>query len=369
VFFTRVIKRNQYLNQLAIYFLNIFIFVIRLFVIAKKRNNDNIVIIALHRLGDSVFTIPAISNIINYHKHNIFIICYPEIKPIYSLTFKSINYVELKHEDFFYNHRIAKSYARKKLKKLKAQIIYDMTGDITSASLILTDSAKEKIGINEPYYQNIYTRFNGIRKPPHLVDNYIDGIKNIFQIKKFAPDVIKESKENYKIIIHPFASSRSKQWGLANFIKLVQILSINYDCALVSPPQMIPSDIKEEIYKYGVEIYETKNTVELIEVIRKGSFLIGNDSGTVQIADLLGIPTFTIYGPTNPKYHTPKYSHNEYILRRLVCSSKYDEKWCFTHGGVFCPSNECMIGLSFAQVKKSVLSMIENLKNDGDILY
>jgi ADP-heptose:LPS heptosyltransferase len=364
MFFTRVIKNNHHFSKAAGFIINSFLFFIRLFVVKRKKSNI-IVIIALHRLGDSVFTLPAISNIIEFHKTNIYLICFTEIKSIYSLVFNSINFVEINHQDFFYNYRIAKSRTRRILKKLQAQTIYDMTGDVSSASLIFTDRASQIIGINEPYYRNLYTKFKCIRNRPHLVDNYLDGIRDIIPIKKFIPEVRKQSNKNFQIIIHPFASSKSKQWGLWKFIELARVLRQQYECTFVSLPGAIPNDVKEEILKHDIIIIETKSTAELIEVIKNGSLLIGNDSGAIQIADLLGIPTFTLYGPTNPEYHTPKYCNNQFVVRQLSCSPKTDDKWCFTHGGVFCPSNECMIGLSFNEVKNDVLSMINNLKRNN----
>lgn len=367
MFFSKNIKRNKYFNTIAKYVINVLILLLRSFIKRQKTESLNVVIIALHRLGDSVFTIPALRNIIDFHKTNIYLVCYPEIKPIYALIFKSINFVEINHQEFIFNQRIARSCTRRKVNNLKAKIIYDMTGDVSSASLILTSSAEQIIGINEPYFKAIYNKFKDIRKIPHIVDNYLDGINDLMPIKEFSPDIKKENQENFKIIIHPFASSKSKEWGLKNFISLARTLRSSYKCALVSLPNMLPVDVKEEIFQNDIEILETKNSVDLIEVIRKGSFVIGNDSGAVQIADLLGIPTFTIYGPTNPLYHKPRYSYNEFIFKRLSCTSATDDKWCFTQGGVFCPSNECLVRLSFDQVKYSILSMINKIetKNHG----
>lgn len=366
MFFSTNIRRNKYFNSIAIYLINILLILIRFFVKRQKAKFPNIVIIALHRLGDSVFTIPALSNIINFHKTNIYLVCYPEIKPIYGLAFNTINFIEIHHQEFIFNQRIARSCAREKVNELDASIVYDMTGDVSSASLILTCSAQQIIGINEPYFKPIYDKYKDIRKSPHLVDNYLDGIRDQIPIKNFSPVIKKNKKKDFLIIIHPFASSKSKEWGLKNFIELAIQLRSFYECALVSLPGMIPVDTKKEILQDHIGIFETKNSVELIDVIRKGSLLIGNDSGAVQIADFLGIPTFTIYGPTNPLYHKPRYSYNEFIFKKLSCSPAFDEKWCFTQGGVFCPSNECMVGLGFDQVKNIVLSMIKKLKTENN---
>jgi len=354
MFFYEHIRSKPFNEKVAIFIINFLIKTLRFFIINKKQNSENIVIIALHRLGDSVFTIPAIKQIINHHKKNIFLISYPETIPIYNIVFKLINIIELRHNNFFTNDQLARSAARKTIRNLNPSIIYDMTGNVTSASLIFNISATEIIGMNDPYYRSIYTKYKNIRKEPHITDNYLDAIHSVIPFTNRD----ETTDQNYQIkefvLIHPFASKNSKEWGLNKFIKLGIELNNKYKCAIVAPPNLISDDIKNEIDKQGLEVFETKSTAELVDVLSRCLLLIGNDSGAVHIANLLGKPTFTIYGPTNPDYHKPLTGRNDYIIKSLKCSSKKNEKICFTFGGVFCPSNECMQALSFDVVYEKV---------------
>jgi ADP-heptose:LPS heptosyltransferase len=359
MFFNKHIRLNHVIKKIVIKIL--------LFRSNKALNNNNrIGIIALHKLGDSIFTIPAIKQIINHHKKNIFLVCFSETTSIFKIIFSSINFIELSHNDFFLSNRIAKHKTRKGLKKLNFSTIYDLTGAINSATLLLNNPAKDIIGINETYYKPIYTRFSKIRSEPHMTDIYLDAIKSVIPFKNFERITIKNNGVNKYIIIHPFASIESKEWGLNKYICLTEHLNKRYNCVIVTPTNKISADVLSQIIKKKIKVVETKTTAELIETIKHCSLLIGNDSGPVHIANLLGKPTFTIYGPTNPLFHKPLEGRNKYIIKEIPCSPKLTEKMCFTCAGrIGCPSFECINKLSFKEVKDSVDEFIESLEKQN----
>ncbi|HOJ06882.1 MAG: glycosyltransferase family 9 protein [Ignavibacteriota bacterium] len=363
MFFYEKIRNNRFNNKAAILIFNSLIIFCRLFIFKRKRSEIRIVIVALQRLGDTVFTIPAVKSIIDFHQNSVHIICYPETTPIFKLIFPKQEYVELKHEFFFINNQIAKPIARKILRGLDPTIIYDMTGNVTSASLLFNSSASEIIGINEKYYKSIYTKFNPLRREPHLIDNYLDGIRDLMPIYKSNDAKIITNFNQNRILIHPFASKRSKEWGLKKFIKLAESLNKEFECIMVTPPLSISTDVKEVLHIKQIPLIETKTIDELIELIKGSLMLIGNDSGAVHIANLLGKPTFTIYGPTNPEYHKPLNGVNEYIIKELPCSAKENEKICFTFGGVYCPSYECMVNLKYDEVEDRIKLFLKTNSN------
>lgn len=361
MFFYKHIKLNLYANRIAIIILNLLVFIIHNFKspFNNQPESSNVVIIAVHRLGDSIFTLPAIKNIIHHHKSNIYLFCLSETIPIYNQVLKAINYCELFKNDFFIQNKIARGSIRKKLRELKPNIIYDLTGNVTSASILIRSKAKQIIGINDPYYRSIYTKHIVIRKDPHLIDTYLDAIRQVVPIKDFSTNIPNTFEQGEYILIHPFASYKAKEWGLKNFIKLLEVINQKSNCIFVSQPQKIPEDIFEYLKEKHIIVKETKSVDELIEVIKKCILFIGNDSGPVHIANLLGKPTFTIYGPTNPDFHKPLTGINEYAIKQLKCTAGKQEKICFTHGGVFCPTHDCMSNLRFEEIKNRVLSFIQ----------
>ena len=105
----------------------------------------------------------------------------------------------------------------------------------------------------------------------------------------------------------------------------------------------------------GVELIETKDIKDLLREIKKAFLVVGNDTGIIYIANLLNIPTFTIFGPSNPSFHYIPSGNSDFIRKVIPCSPKETEKLCFTNGGRDgCPSNECMKRLEFDDVYKKI---------------
>ena len=181
----------------------------RIFSGKSENITKRLVIICLHRLGDTVFCIPAIEGIIeSYKNYDITVVSYPETKSILEIKYKSDQIITLDKNHFILQRRIAKAKNRKIIKELKPEIIFDLTGDPSSASLILNTGAREIIGTNLPYFEKIYSTFVPIRKTPHYIDIYLDVLRAV------KPDYIGYSYEfeckfnpNGKIIIHPFANA------------------------------------------------------------------------------------------------------------------------------------------------------------------
>lgn len=47
-----------------------------------KPDNEKILVIVLHKIGDSIFTIPAVNELIKLYKKEIYVLCFEEMLPI-----------------------------------------------------------------------------------------------------------------------------------------------------------------------------------------------------------------------------------------------------------------------------------------------
>jgi ADP-heptose:LPS heptosyltransferase len=322
-----------------------------------------VLVIMLNKLGDTVFTIPAVRLIQRYFPGKIIMICFPESIPIYKLAIDDLNFREIRHEDFFFGGRIARSKARHKISSLKPYIIFDLTGTMISASLIFNIRAKQIIGINGIHFRTIYDHFIAFRENPNLIDLYLDAISPLIQIPnrsdlKKQPLVLNPSG---KILIHPFAGWKAKEWNFNKYYKLAVNLSRYYKIALVVPINNISNDIAEELILEGVEIIQSSSVENLIEDIKSCSIFIGNDSGPIYIASLLGKPTISIYGPTNPEYSRPIGEHHHVIVHNIKCSPEKNKQYCFTYAGMLgCLSFECMNLLEYDDVYFEIKELIKN---------
>jgi ADP-heptose:LPS heptosyltransferase len=318
----------------------------------------------LRKLGDAVFTIPAIKEIQKKQNGKLFLICFPETEPIYHTALSNIDIITLGHDSFYLKDRVAKTSARRLIVKINPGTIIDLTGVITSATLIYDSKAEKIIGTNEKYFHAIYSEFIINPGNIHMVDQYLNIVQKYFNIEVNSDSKEFECKiktDGY-ILIHPFAGWKAKEWNFPKFVSLAKHISNEYNCLIVVPAGYLTAQMHNDIKNAGLKIIETKDTDELISVLNDCSVFISNDSGPIQIAAMLGKPTFTIYGPTNPEYHIPFGNHHTYIQKIIECSPKTGEKFCFTDAGRDgCPSFECMNQLSVYEVELQIMDFIVKL--------
>ena len=361
--FTNLITKNRNLESALNFTMFLCLKIFRHYFQLIPKKNINIIIVTLHKLGDSVFTFSAIEEIKKRHKENIYILCFPDSKPIYELIHPSELIITIPKKYFYFHERIANTKARKILKNLHPKIIFDLTGVMTSASLIFNSSAKVIIGMNRKIFKGLYNTYSSVEIFKHSSDIYLNAIKCEIQKEQNNKQKIKiEFDKKGLILIHPFAGWRSKEWNLTKFIKLGLFLSRNYNCAIISEPNQINQDIKSSFLNLGLALIETPNIKEMISCIKSSSCVIGNDSGIIQIAAFLGKPTFAIYGPTNPDFHNPDGLFHWTIQNQISCSPQKDERICFTNAGRNgCPSFECLNSLSYNNVRDMIIGLIKRL--------
>lgn len=360
---TKKLYSSKLLSDFTILLFNLVLGGIRKFYSLRQNEEGSIVVIALHKLGDTVYTIPAIKEIKKHYKKSIYLLCYSESIAIYKQGIDYPQFIALERSDFYCNNRIASHSGRVRLRELKPEIIIDLTGVMTSASLIFNTNARMIIGMNRKQFKAIYDLYTSTEYKDHLMDMYINVVALIIPSVDYK--AVSTFKCNItsinKILIHPFAGWGAKEWGLKKFISLADRLSKKYIVSIVVPQNKLSADTISEIIKMKFEVIVTNTIEDLIELIKKYSLLIGNDSGPIHIASLLGKATFTIYGPTSPLIHIPIGQHHEYINKKLRCSPSGTDKMCFTNAGRNgCPSFECMNTLTLQSVIEKVQFFIDN---------
>jgi heptosyltransferase-2 len=232
--------------------------------------------------------------------------------------------------------------------------------------MIFNSRAKIIIGINSQLLSGLYDRFMVPTFKDHLSEQYIN-LANLMLGKqfKYAQDnIVYKADSISKILIHPLAGWKAKEWNLSKFMKLGEILAKEYQVDFILPRGSFPKDILQEICLNNINVKITNSFEELISEIKSCCLLICNDSGPGHIAGVLGKPTFTIFGPTNPGFHLPLYNHHSFISKQIKCSPGATEKMCFTNGGrEGCPSFECVNRLSVEDVLDKLLKFITELNS------
>lgn len=358
-----ILSKYKVLDDLIPSLLNAFWRFVRFVYSSNGGNQGKILIIALHKIGDSVFTIPAITNILDHFmSKNVYLVTYTDTKIIFKDVVEAKNIHAINKEEFLYGNRLATSAARKIIKNIQPDLIIDLTGSITSATLIFNSKAKKIVGMNDKYFKNIYDDFVEIRSKPHLVQRYFDVTKILLRennVRNSFEFPISYSNVGI-ILIHPFAGWKAKEWGLNNYILLASKLQKDYNTSLIFQKGEIKEDVINHLTENNINFIQTDSLVGLIAEIEKCSLFISNDSGPLYLANKYGKPTFTIYGPTNPEYSKPFGNFHKQIRKILDCSPTITQ-YCYLEAGRNCPSNECMYLLNADLVLAEILEFILSL--------
>lgn len=323
--------------------------------------SKTIVLLSLHKLGDTIFSFPTLKYFHNKFGNNLKIICLKSAEDLYSLIGTNINLIPIPDQYFYLKGRIAGYRARKILKKLHPEMIIDITGEINSVSLFLLRNIRYIYGRCTIILKPLYDRYLIKEERPSLPDRIFD-IVQLFSmhecIKDYKEQPIITTKVK-KILIHPHAGWKAKEWNFNKFVTLAEYLSKNYLCRIVFEKNPFPKDLKEYLLDKNVNFIITHTLNDLIIAIKDCDLFIGNDSGPANIASFLGKKTFIIYGPVNPSYCFTYAENRSYILKKLKCMPKGDEHYCFTNAGRDgCPSFECMNQLTIDEVLKGVFQLL-----------
>lgn len=325
------------------------------------RNSNKVVIISLHKIGDTIFSFPTIRFFREKFGDNLTIVCLKSTKTLYDLLDLNLNIVVIPDKYFYFNGRMAGFKAKKILHQLRPRMILDISGEINSVSLFTFTRTHKIKGRCAKYLKSFYNDYVIKEEKPSLSDRIFDVAKltdpqaviSDYQLQPKINPIIKN------ICIHPYAGWKAKEWNFNKFINLAEELSKEYSCTFIVEQDFISRDVKAYILTKNIEIKITHTLSELIAEIRNCDLFIGNDSGPANIAFTLRKQTFVIYGPVNPKYCFTPAPNTSYISKQLKCTPKGLEHYCFTNAGrKGCPSFECMNQLSVSEVLEAVTKLI-----------
>jgi ADP-heptose:LPS heptosyltransferase len=357
-----LLDEHVWLKQIIGTFSNLFFSVVR-FISKTNKTGSKTIVISMCRIGDSVFTIPTLRAIISSND-NVIVVCFRDSKTIYDLFLTDVNYIVIDKSEIQFNGRIINSKYRNALNKINPKRIYDITGSILSASLIFGVKTDQVIGFNDIYFKRLYSKFIPKRKLPHLMEMYFevalagDNTGHLVLKREFSTSYNKSDK----ILIHPFAGWEAKEWNMQKFIELTELFNKDFNVSWIFADDKKNEVMKNNLDTCGIKYIITESLERLLKEIETCSLFISNDSGPLYLAASLGKPTFTIYGPTNPAYSIPYGQNHRSIRKSIHCSPEIPNQYCFTFGGRYCDSFECMNSLHVKDVYDEIVPFIDSLK-------
>lgn len=153
---------------------------------------------------------------------------------------------------------------------------------------------------------------------------------------------------NAPILLLPGAGHRSKRWPAEQFTMLAgQLADAGHRVAFVLGPDEREQGVRMARYP----VITPEPLLDLCKALRDSGGIVGNDSGPLHMAGLLGVPGVALFGPTNEAQWGPlgmRHLTAAYPCR--PCSRTTKDLTCKTPG--------CLEAISVAAVREAVLEAI-----------
>jgi len=159
-------------------------------------------------------------------------------------------------------------------------------------------------------------------------------------------------------VINPGAKFKTQCWPVENFVMVVNWIT-RHNSAIVAITGIDRERESAEVIvkgSQGVVINLAGETTiqELIELLRMAKACITNDTGTMHIAAMLGIPTVAIFTTRHsPTHWLPKGNKVVSIFSLLDCKYCYDD---------FCEKRECLKAISVENVTQALEEVLSEGK-------
>lgn len=339
-----------------------------------KEKIKKILVIKFGGIGDVLLSTPVLPNLREY---------FPGVI-INFLTYK--NCIDAVKDNPYITRALAysqdddSSYCfLKNIKKQKYNMIIDLYGNPRTAFATLYSFARYRVGFKFRHRRFAYNiKINGRGSDVHNVEFNLDAIRKInvpVNSKKlfiatnnyhqeFANGFISDNNLNNKNLIGIVISGgwETKKYKTADYKILINKILDKYDVNILL--MWGTQDEKKECEFLRAEkeskIFITPETdiKYLSELMKKCSFIIGNDSGLIHLAVASGVPVLGIYGPTNPLLQGPFGENNVTVVNPNID--------CLNCNLLECPiGNICMTELP----KELIMDKIEELIVKNKIIF
>ena len=324
-----------------------------------------ILIIKLSALGDVVHTLPVLRTLrqeypkayiawIIEERYQELIAKNPDIDEVISIRTKTWR----KNWDLNTFREILLSI--KNIRSKKFDVVLDLHGLVKSSAIALLSGARLKVGFHKNNCKEKISSIFTNKKAPymedgiHIVDMYLNLIKKSLNIQKESKQFLlpegqeKKNEDFFKnqpeltskpiIGINPGAGFESKLWKLERFTQLADRITaeMGYSILLTWGPgeeqkvRQIAASMQHKSW-----IAPATSIQESIGLYKRLKLLVSCDSGPLHICAALGIPTVSLFGPTDPKRNGAYGLNHDTVYKVISCSFCWKKK---------CPlgTQECM---------------------------
>ncbi len=169
------------------------------------------------------------------------------------------------------------------------------------------------------------------------------------------------------VTVAPGSRWPMKRWGADRYLELCRRLTARYGYRVIllgdRGDQAMCASIESTLGRNVLNLAGESSILEAAALIKRSAAFIGNDSGLMHLAEIVGVPVVVLFGPTVESFgYYPSLPESKVLERDLRCRP------CSKNGARPCPkaSQECLTRIPVDAVEKAFMDL---LKREGPRRY
>ena len=185
--------------------------------------------------------------------------------------------------------------------------------------------------------------------PPHQVEHYLDLVRSLGVEAEVGEIAIAKPNRSGPVGLCPGAEyGPAKRWLPERFAEVAKTIGGQWVLFGTGKDEGVGSEISTAFGNGCVNLIGKTTLEQLIEELRKCRLLLTNDTGTMHLATLLGVPVVAVFGSTEPRLTGPLGNRNVVVRHQVECSP------CFLRA---CPLDfRCMKAVGSEEVIAAIRS-------------
>lgn len=126
------------------------------------------------------------------------------------------------------------------------------------------------------------------------------------------------------VVVHPFSGWSYRTWPMERYRILADHLhsKLGYDVIFICAEEessLLDSVRRSFEGNHAIRFFVSSHLTETLGLLQKADLFVGNDSGPLHLATLLGVPSVGLFGPAPPEYTAPVDNRNIYLFHKVEC--------------------------------------------------
>lgn len=322
-------------------FICFLLFPLTLFSKIQKKIPKEVLIIRIWAIGETILTFPAIRTLKKQLPNiKITMLITKKLKEIVQMNPDIDNIIIVNHTPLGFG-KILYSLIKKRY-----DYVIDFEPFMRISAILSFFASSNRIGFNTPNIRKLlYTERVLYNNEEHAINNFmhlINAINPINELSYESPELhITNSSKNFAgrffnahkieegnfiIGIHVGAGEGGlyRRWTIERFAELTKQLITKQKAKILllgskEEIQLIQNLMNLVKNKESVFLTITENISDLASILKKCQLYIGNDTGPLHLAAVLGIPTIGLFGPETPKKYGPIGKNAVAIYKDNIC--------------------------------------------------